>query len=127
MTKRQLINSAKKIAIKYSSGNRCISGEVGAALKTKTGKIYIGINIDCACGIGFCAEHSAISSMLLNQESEIEMIVAVNCKGKIIPPCGRCRELIYAIDKNNLGASIIISKTETIKLSKLLPLRWQEY
>lgn len=127
MTKRELIIAAKKIAIKYGSSNRCISGDVGAALKTKTGKIYIGINIDCACGIGFCAEHSAISSMLLNQESEIEMIVAVNCKGKIIPPCGRCRELIYAIDRKNLKANIIISKTETIKLSKLLPLRWQEY
>jgi cytidine deaminase len=127
MTKTQLIIAAKKIALKKDSGNRCVSGEVGAALKTRSGKIYKGINIDCACGIGFCAEHSAISSMLLDQESEIEMIVAVNCKGKIIPPCGRCRELIYAIDKNNLGANIIISKTETIKLSKLLPLRWQEY
>lgn len=127
MTKAQLIIAAKKIALKKDSGNRCVSGEVGAALKTRSGKIYKGINIDCACGIGFCAEHSAISSMLLDQESEIEMIVAVNCKGKIIPPCGRCRELIYAIDKNNLGASIIISKTETIKLFKLLPLRWQEY
>ena len=125
--KTQLIIAAKIIAFKKDSGNRCVSGEVGSALKTRSGKIYKGINIDCACGIGFCAEHSAISSMLLDQESEIEMIVAVNCKGKIIPPCGRCRELIYAINKNNLGASIIISKTKTIKLSKLLPVRWQEY
>lgn len=127
MTKTQLIIAAKKIAFKKDSGNRCISGEVGSVLKTRSGKIYKGINIDSACGIGFCAEHSAISSMLLDQESDIEMIVAVNCKGIIIPPCGRCRELIYAVNKNNLESIIVINKTETIKLSELLPFRWQEY
>jgi cytidine deaminase len=43
--------------------------------------------------MGFCAEHAAIASMLTAGESKIMTIVAVNCEGAILPPCGRCREL----------------------------------
>src|SRR5262245_18553960 len=36
-------------------------GYVGAALATDRGNVYTGINITLICGIGFCAEHSAVA------------------------------------------------------------------
>jgi cytidine deaminase len=126
MTQEQLINEGRQMAVLKDSGNGCFSGAVGAVIQTRTGKIFRGVSIACDCGIGFCAEHSAVAAMLTDRESEIQLIVAVNSDGKIYPPCGRCRELMFQVNKRNLDALIILSKTETIKLAELLPLRWQD-
>ena len=120
----ELINEAYKITGIYNPSKTCESGSVGAALLTRAGSIYTGVCIDCACGIGFCAEHSAIADMLKRKESEIEMLVAVNEKKEIAPPCGRCRELIYQINKSNADTQIVISENETTTLKELLPLHW---
>lgn len=67
-----LIEEAYKVAGEYTlSRDDFIAGAVGAALLTTKGNIYTGINIEIACGIGFCAEHSAIAEMLKNRETEI--------------------------------------------------------
>ncbi|MDR1207635.1 MAG: hypothetical protein LBK26_04460 [Rickettsiales bacterium] len=100
------------------------AGTVAAALLSRSGNIYTGINVHTACDLGFCAEASAIAEMLKNGESEIEMIVAVTYKGEIITPCGRCREFMYQINKNNLNAGIIIDKRTVRTLSDLLPYNW---
>ena len=91
-------------------------------LPTKKGNVYTGICIDIGCGIGFCAEHAAIAEMLKNRETEISMIVAVGSKG-IYPPCGRCRELMYQINNDNIHTEVIIGKDKTITLEGLLPYR----
>jgi cytidine deaminase len=119
-----LINEALKVTGKYKPSKECTSGAVGAALLTKDGNIYTGVCIDAACGIGFCAEHSAIAEMLKHRESEISMLVAVNTRKQILPPCGRCRELIYQINRANATTKIILNQTDTITLKELLPLHW---
>jgi len=124
MTKRKLINTAKKMVGEFTlSKSFLTAGSVAAALLTKSGNIYTGICIDLACGIGFCAEHSAIAEMLKNRETEIKMIVAVT-KNKILPPCGRCREMMIQIDKKNQNTVVILSKKKQTKLSHLLPIKW---
>ena len=101
------------------------SGTTSCALRTKKGKIFTGISLDLFCGIGFCAEHSAISNMISHsREIEIEAIVAVQ-KRRPIAPCGRCRELIKLINKKNLKNTwIIISNNKKSKLNTLLPKDW---
>ena len=126
MTIKDLINEAKQIAAYRDTGDGFISGEVGSVILTKNGKIFKGVSIDCPCGIGFCGEHSAVAAMLTDRESEIDLIVAVDNEGKILPPCGRCRELMYQVNKKNLDTAIILSENKTMKLSELLPIRWQE-
>lgn len=120
-----LIDEAYKVTGEYRSSIDCTSGTVGAALVTKDGDIYTGVCIDCKCGIGFCAEHSAIAEMLKHKESEIEMIVAVNIEKKILPPCGRCREFIYQVNKANLKTQVILANNKTARLEELLPFPWQ--
>lgn len=121
----KLIEAAHKIVGKYQLSNPDFSaGTVGAALLTVKGNVYTGINIEVACGIGFCAEHSAIAEMLKNRETQIDMIVAVNTEG-IIPPCGRCRELLFQVDNKNIKTKVYLSREKYMTLDELLPIRWK--
>mgnify|MGYP003480036450 CR=1 FL=1 len=104
------------------------SRHVACALLTKDGNIHTGVNLTLACAIGFCAETAAVAEMLKHRETEIEMIVAVKHGGKIIPPCGRCREMLMQVDKRNLhNTKVIVSKDEVRLLSELLPSPWLDY
>jgi cytidine deaminase len=99
--------------------------EVGCVLVTEKGKIFSGVSLDLVCGIGFCAEHTAISQMITQtDETHIRTIVATDDKG-VIPPCGRCRELMNILDARNKNTGVIISVETKIKLSELLPFAWE--
>jgi len=102
-------------------------GYVGAALITDQGNIFTGINISVFCGIGFCAEHSAVAEMVRSGETRIARIVAATAEGNPLPPCGRCRELLYQIDASNLDTMVVIGKGKKLALRKLLPENWQDY
>ena len=120
----QLIERAKSLV-----GEKKVSGgtvkEVGSALLTKEGEIFIGASIDLSCGIGFCAEHSAIANMVSHSdETQIKTIVAHN-GSKIMYPCGRCREMMELIDlRNRDNTKVIISVDNKVKLKELLPGEW---
>jgi cytidine deaminase len=58
----ELISEAQKIVGEFTLSEKYLSaGSAGVALITKSGRLYTGICIDLACGIGFCAEHAAIA------------------------------------------------------------------
>ena len=101
-----------------------LMGDVGAALVTDRGAVYVGVCIDTHSGTGFCAEHSAIAAMVTAGERRIEKIVAVwkDQEGSVVilPPCGRCREFIRQMDAVNLDASVILHDG-VLKLRDLLP------
>jgi len=117
--------SRKLVYPRENLSPQCSAGIVACALLTDMGHIYTGINIDTDCGMGFCAEHSAISQMLLHGESHIAKIVAVT-EDMIIPPCGRCRELIYQINHENIKAEVMVDDDVIKPLSELLPCLWWE-
>jgi cytidine deaminase len=83
-------------------------GSVASALRTAGGAVHAGVCIDAACGIGFCAEHAAIAAMVTAGESRIDTIVALREGGRVLPPCGRCRELILEVDPGNAVARVIL-------------------
>jgi cytidine deaminase len=121
-----LIAEAKKRLGKFSLSEAGLTaGSVSAALLTEKGNIYTGICLDLACGVGFCAEHAAIASMLLNRETVIRKIVAVN-DDHILPPCGRCRELMVQVDRRNRECDVLLPNGITRKLRELLPYSWLE-
>jgi cytidine deaminase len=45
--------------------------------------------------------------MVLEQRYKIKKIVAVSGDGTVLPPCGRCRELMYEINEDNYETEII--------------------
>jgi cytidine deaminase len=122
----ELIRKAKGTAKLRKASDYVKTGEVGCALVSGKGNLFLGVSIDAPCGIGFCAEHAAIASMITDGEYRIKKIVAVCSDGTILPPCGRCRELMYQIDGKNLDADIIIDKNRVAKLKELLPEPWQK-
>jgi cytidine deaminase len=122
---KELIKRAKAPINK----RKIYSGElsaVGCALITKRGKIFTGANWDLWCGVGFCAESSAISNMISHcDETEIKAIVA-SSKNHIMPPCGRCREVMALLDKRNLAnTEVIVSENNKVKLKELIPYDWR--
>lgn len=121
MNQEELMVEAKKFLGEFSlSDHGSSAGSVAAALLSKSGKVYTGICIDLPSGMGFCAEHSAIAEMLKHRESDIELIVAVGENG-IQPPCGRCREMMRQINKENLRTKVIIGPNKIVQLDELLP------
>jgi cytidine deaminase len=101
------------------------AGGIGAALETASGMVYTGINLDLACGIGFCAEHSAVAEMLKSRETVVRRIVAVN-EERIIAPCGRCREMLVQVDARNLDCEVLLPDGAAATLRELLPSAWLE-
>jgi cytidine deaminase len=126
MDNNQLIERAKSVLHCRQLTEECIVGEVSAALLTRDGNVYVGISISAACGIGFCAEHNAIAQMITYGETHINKLVALSSDGKFLPPCGRCRELLFQIDRKNLKAEVLLNVERSICLENLLPERWQE-
>lgn len=126
MNNSELINQAREVLHCRQLTEECTAGEVSAALLTVTGNIYVGVSISAACGVGFCAEHSAIAQMVTRGETRIQKLVAISADGKLLPPCGRCRELLFQIDRGNLQAEIILGLDRIVTLQDLLPVRWQE-
>jgi cytidine deaminase len=120
----ELIEKAKSLVKPRKIKNGGTIGSVGCALITDIDNIYLGASIDTSCGIGFCAEHSAIAAMVTRGEQIIKKIVAVVENGSPIPPCGRCRELMNQLHEENINTEVILGRKETVKLSVLLPRPW---
>ncbi|HET7022416.1 MAG TPA: cytidine deaminase [Xanthobacteraceae bacterium] len=84
--------------------------EVGAALRTRDGRIYAGVNLDAYLGrMAVCAEAVALGQAVTEVgETGIETIVAVRHPDPeepdqeiaVVSPCGSCRELIWDYDRN---------------------------
>jgi len=123
MTAQELIDLATSLARPFTTSEDCTAGSVASALITAGGNFYTGICVDLECGIGFCAEHAAAAEMLKARESQVRMIVAVNERGAIMSPCGRCRELLWQIDSRNLDTRVLLGSQEEAPLRDLLPRR----
>ena len=123
MTNIELIERAKSVVRPKRVGDYLV-GDVGCALVTDQGNIYLGVCIDTGSSMGFCAEHSAIGAMVTAGEYRIQKIVAVWLKDQeiyILSPCGRCREFMRQIDTDNLETEVILDIDKVVKLSELLP------
>ncbi len=123
-TNAQLIQKAKSVVKSRKIRHGFTVGDVGCALITDKNNLYLGVCIDTGSGIGFCAEHSAIAAMVTRGEHRIKKIGAVSEDGKILPPCGRCREFIRQIHEENINTEVIVGKNKVVKLKELLPLSW---
>ena len=66
---------------------------VGAALLSKSGRIYTGCNVENASyGLSICAERTAIFKAVSEGERDFEAIAVVTEKG--VTPCGACRQVL---------------------------------
>lgn len=101
--------------------------EVGAALRTRSGKIFSAVNVKANVGrVSVCAEAVAIGMAASAGDTDIERIVAVDKNGRVISPCGMCREMIsdYAPEANVIVPGD--DGLEILKVAELLPHKFQK-
>ena len=66
---------------------------VGAALRTKSGRIFTGVNVEnAAYPSTICAERSAIVAAVSQGEREFDVMAVVTSNGG--SPCGACRQVM---------------------------------
>jgi len=87
-----LVERAREILKKRFAENR---HTIAAALRTCSGKVYASVHHEANIGrIAVCAEAIALGMAAADGDPTIDTIVAVNRHGRIVPPCGMCREMI---------------------------------
>lgn len=123
LTVQELITEAAAVARPFRASGEVSAGDVGAALLTLDGALFTGVCIDTASSLGFCAEHAAVAEMLKTHRSAISIIVAVDNSGRVVPPCGRCRELIWQLDPRNRATQVVLGPDRLVTLDALLPNR----
>lgn len=75
--------------------------KVAAALLTKNGNIYTGINVEnSSYALTSCAEKNAVMSSVTNGEKEFIAMAIVTNSELVTSPCGSCRQVIYEFTKD---------------------------
>ena len=95
---------------------------VGAALRTRTGRVFIGVNVEnAAYPQTMCAERVAIFKAVSEGEKDFEVITVVTDNGG--SPCGGCRQVMAEFGLDTIviladGSGRIVKETT---VGELLP------
>jgi cytidine deaminase len=117
-----LLNKALQVREKsYSPYSEC---KVGAALRSKSGKIYVGCNVEnSSIGATVCAERGAIQTAIAAEgHLEIAELAVISDASPAWMPCGLCRQVLSEFGKDFLvTASNLKGETQSTPFSKLYP------
>ena len=97
---------------------------VGAALRTASGAIYAGANVEnAAYPQGACAEAAAITAMVLGGDRRIAAVLVVGQGQDLVTPCGGCRQRIreFASADTPIHIAGLDGVRATFTLDQLLP------
>lgn len=96
MTEKELVSLA--LEARENSYSPYSGFKVGAALLTKSGRVYKGCNIENgAFSPTNCAERTAVFSAVCDGEKDFSAIAVVGGADEIrdfCPPCGVCRQVL---------------------------------
>ena len=128
---KQDIEIAKKARL--NSCSPYSNFQVGATLRTKSGKIYYGCNIENHGIQGICAERTAFAKALSEGEREFESITVVGAKKGEEPsekcmPCGYCRQFMSEYVDKDFKVYVVKDKNDNIEeytIDQLLPFRFE--
>ncbi len=117
----EMANKAREYAYARYSNYR-----VGAALRTKSGRVYTGVNIEnAAYPVTICAERVAIFKAVSEGEREFDAIAVVTDNGG--SPCGSCRQVLaeFGLETVVLIADGSGRLVKTTTVGELLPEAFQ--
>lgn len=121
---RELIDQACQVRQRsYSPYSRF---RVGAALRGKSGRIYLGTNVENASfGLSICAERSAVSRAVTEGEREFYAIAICADGQEPTPPCGACRQVLLEFGPETLvllaGEKGAAGPVQQFTVAQLLP------
>lgn len=123
----EMFEAAKAVQNARKISGYVTCGEVSAAVRSKSGRIYTGVCVDTCSTLGICAERNAIFNMMTNGEQEIDRVLAVMPDGSSGAPCGACRELMVQLMPDSYKDIEIMLDTKTgrtVKLGEITPEWW---
>ena len=129
MNNVELIEYAKK-AREYASPE--ISGfKVGAALLTKSGKVFLGCNIEDPSGVGvtnICAERCAVVKAISEGCRDFDKIAVVGGMDELVTctPCGVCRQYLNSFAPDIAVISLEDGDIRERTIKELLPHSFNE-
>lgn len=115
---KQAINVRERAYVPYSKF------PVGAALLTKSGKVYTGCNVEnAAYPVVCCAERVAIFKAISEGDNEFTSLAVVADTDRPVPPCGSCRQVIseFFDSKVEIHTSNLHGDEKTLTVEELLP------
>jgi len=97
---------------------------VGAALLTRSGKVFAGCNVEnAAYPLTTCAERTAVTKAVSEGEREFEAIAVVTATGAT--PCGACRQILREFGGQAGDLRVIVADLDghvrTFTIDELLP------
>ena len=124
---QEMLQAAKAVQNERRISEYVTCGEVSAAIRSRSGRIYTGICVDTCSTLGICAERNAIFNMLTCGEQEIDRVLAILPDGTSGAPCGACRELmVQLMPKTYRGIEIMMDygRERVVTLGELTPEWW---
>ena len=121
MSDKELVEIATEVRKKaYAPYSKFM---VGAALRTKSGRVFKGCNVEnISFRLTSCAEQAAICAAIAEGEKEFVEIAVVTDSKQPTVPCGACRQSLAEFNPNlRIIMSTLGGKTETATLSEFLP------
>jgi len=95
---------------------------VGAALETRSGKLFSGCNVENATyGATICAERGAIMQMVAAGERELVRVAVVTDAPEPAMPCGICRQVLVEFGTDVEIACAVPSGVRVLTLRELFP------
>jgi cytidine deaminase len=96
---------------------------VGAAILTKSGRIFTGCNVEnLSLGLTICAERSAAAAAIAAGDKEFVMISVVTDSKRPAVPCGACRQVLAEFSpRMRIVAATTKGEVEEFELTELLP------
>lgn len=98
--------------------------KVGAAIRTTTGKIYVGCNVEnVAYPEGTCAEAGAIAAMVAAGEMQLTEAYVVAGSDTPVTPCGGCRQKLAEFGTGEVSVTMATTNgvEQKTTLADLLP------
>ena len=124
---KEMHQAAKAVLKEKTISEYVTAGEVSAAVRSKSGKIYVGVCIDTCSSLGICAERNAIFNMITNGEYEIDRVLCIPPNEGKGAPCGACREFMVQLmpgKYKDIDIMIDYANDIVMKLGDLTPEWW---
>ncbi len=121
MKEIDLIKKAKATRLKaYAPYSKF---KVGAALLTKSGKVYTGANVENSTyGLTVCAERVAVFNAINQGDKDFIKIIVAADENPPVTPCGACRQVLSEFARDLVVVCVNLKgKIDRYSLKELLP------
>ncbi len=107
---------------------------VGAALRSRDGRIWTGVHLGATVGrLQVCAEAVALGRAIMEGDGSVACAVAVRHPKPdepsqdlaVVPPCGACREMLVDFSREAQVIVPLPAGLRRLPVSSLLPLPYQ--